>query len=202
MTLDKSRAWDLARLIYEPMQQSDLDEVVAVERSVYPHPWTRTNFSDSLKNGYHAWVLRDPRVTSALIGARTVEHLHNSRDAVKNLTFSAEELAEIMPFELPHPHPIDIVEAVAPGLDIEQQRDQQQRKEQHAVMRRRRRERHRQQGGRDRDGPVAGLVQPVAPARHPRHFGTVVVHHGVGGFCRIARQCGTGGREDRLFHAA
>jgi ribosomal-protein-alanine N-acetyltransferase len=60
MTPDTSRGWDLARLVYEPMQQSDLDEVVAVERSVYPHPWTRTNFSDSLKNGYHAWVLRDP----------------------------------------------------------------------------------------------------------------------------------------------
>jgi L-glyceraldehyde 3-phosphate reductase len=42
-----------------------------------------------------AWVLRDPRVTSALIGARTVEQLDNSLDAVNALTFSAEELAEI-----------------------------------------------------------------------------------------------------------
>lgn len=42
-----------------------------------------------------AWVLRDPRVTSALIGARTVEQLDNSLDAVKQLSFSAEELAEI-----------------------------------------------------------------------------------------------------------
>jgi L-glyceraldehyde 3-phosphate reductase len=42
-----------------------------------------------------AWVLRDRRVTSALIGARTVEQLDNSLDAVKNLSFSAEELAEI-----------------------------------------------------------------------------------------------------------
>jgi L-glyceraldehyde 3-phosphate reductase len=42
-----------------------------------------------------AWVLRDRRVTSALIGARTVEQLDNSLDAVKNLDFSAEELAEI-----------------------------------------------------------------------------------------------------------
>jgi L-glyceraldehyde 3-phosphate reductase len=42
-----------------------------------------------------AWVLRDPRVTSALIGARTVEQLDNSLDAVNNLEFSAEELAEI-----------------------------------------------------------------------------------------------------------
>jgi len=42
-----------------------------------------------------AWVLRDPRVTSALIGARTVAQLDDSLDAVKNLAFSAEELAEI-----------------------------------------------------------------------------------------------------------
>ena len=42
-----------------------------------------------------AWVLRDPRVTSALIGARTVEQLDNSLDAVKRLEFSTEELARI-----------------------------------------------------------------------------------------------------------
>ena len=42
-----------------------------------------------------AWVLRDPRVTSALIGARTVAQLDDSLDAVQRLDFSAEELAEI-----------------------------------------------------------------------------------------------------------
>jgi L-glyceraldehyde 3-phosphate reductase len=42
-----------------------------------------------------AWVLRDPRVTSALIGARTVEQLDDSLDAIKQLAFSAEELAAI-----------------------------------------------------------------------------------------------------------
>ncbi|MBV9612450.1 MAG: aldo/keto reductase, partial [Acidobacteriaceae bacterium] len=42
-----------------------------------------------------AWVLRDRRVTSALIGARTVEQLDNSLDALKNLHFSDAELAEI-----------------------------------------------------------------------------------------------------------
>lgn len=42
-----------------------------------------------------AWTLRDPRVTSALIGARTVEQLDDSLDAVKRLDFSAQELARI-----------------------------------------------------------------------------------------------------------
>jgi L-glyceraldehyde 3-phosphate reductase len=42
-----------------------------------------------------AWALRDPRVTSALIGARTVAQLDDSLDACKNLDFSEKELAEI-----------------------------------------------------------------------------------------------------------
>jgi len=42
-----------------------------------------------------AWVLRDPRVTSALIGARTVAQLDDSLDAVNGLDFSDDELAEI-----------------------------------------------------------------------------------------------------------
>ena len=42
-----------------------------------------------------AWVLRDSRVTSALVGARTVEQLEDSLDALKNTRFSAEELKEI-----------------------------------------------------------------------------------------------------------
>ena len=41
------------------------------------------------------WVLRDSRVTSALIGARTVDQLDNSLDALKNATLSKDELAEI-----------------------------------------------------------------------------------------------------------
>jgi L-glyceraldehyde 3-phosphate reductase len=42
-----------------------------------------------------AWVLRDPRVTSALIGARTVEQLDDSLDSLKTLDFSADELTAI-----------------------------------------------------------------------------------------------------------
>ena len=42
-----------------------------------------------------AWVLRDPRVTSALIGAHSVAQLDNSLDALDNLAFTADELAAI-----------------------------------------------------------------------------------------------------------
>ncbi|MBP6996643.1 MAG: L-glyceraldehyde 3-phosphate reductase [Phycicoccus sp.] len=42
-----------------------------------------------------AWVLRDPRVTSALIGASSVAQLDDSLDATANLEFSADELRRI-----------------------------------------------------------------------------------------------------------
>ena len=42
-----------------------------------------------------AWVLRDPRMTSALVGASSVEQLRENVAAVRQLAFSAEELAAI-----------------------------------------------------------------------------------------------------------
>ena len=42
---------------YRRMTMDDLDTVVAVENEVYPHPWTRGNFSDSLNAGYHCWIM-------------------------------------------------------------------------------------------------------------------------------------------------
>ena len=54
-----AQVWDLARLNYEPMQRSDLEDVYALEQSVYPHPWSMANFEDSLNSKYEAWILRD-----------------------------------------------------------------------------------------------------------------------------------------------
>jgi L-glyceraldehyde 3-phosphate reductase len=42
-----------------------------------------------------AWTLRDPRVTSALLGASSVEQLEANVGALDKLDFGAEELAEI-----------------------------------------------------------------------------------------------------------
>ena len=42
-----------------------------------------------------AWVLRDARVTSALIGARNVAQMDDSLDSLKKLNFSEQELKEI-----------------------------------------------------------------------------------------------------------
>jgi L-glyceraldehyde 3-phosphate reductase len=42
-----------------------------------------------------AWALRDQRVTSALIGASSVEQLEDSLGALEKLEFTPEELEEI-----------------------------------------------------------------------------------------------------------
>lgn len=47
-------------LRFAPMQVNDLPEVLAIENDVYPYPWTRGNFLDSLFNRYEAWTVRDP----------------------------------------------------------------------------------------------------------------------------------------------
>lgn len=47
------------------MRETDLDEVLAIEKAVYSHPWTRGNFADSLRSGY---ACRTWRADGALIG--------------------------------------------------------------------------------------------------------------------------------------
>lgn len=42
---------------YRRMTAADLDAVVAIEDAIYPHPWTRGNFADSIAAGYHCWIV-------------------------------------------------------------------------------------------------------------------------------------------------
>jgi L-glyceraldehyde 3-phosphate reductase len=42
-----------------------------------------------------AWTLRDPRMTSTLIGASSIAQLDDSLGALEGLAFSDDELAEI-----------------------------------------------------------------------------------------------------------
>jgi len=44
-----------------PMHRSDLDTVMRLEQELYPFPWTRGNFGDSLTAGYDAWVFESAR---------------------------------------------------------------------------------------------------------------------------------------------
>jgi len=43
--------------VFRPMRVADLDAVIAVERTIYAHPWTIGNFRDSLHAGYSCWVM-------------------------------------------------------------------------------------------------------------------------------------------------
>ncbi|WP_247869739.1 MULTISPECIES: ribosomal protein S18-alanine N-acetyltransferase [Oxalobacteraceae] len=56
----------LPSLHFAPMQVNDLPDVLAIENDVYPYPWTRGNFLDSLYSGYETWVLRD--ASGVLVG--------------------------------------------------------------------------------------------------------------------------------------
>ncbi|MEO5966605.1 MAG: L-glyceraldehyde 3-phosphate reductase [Candidatus Limnocylindrales bacterium] len=52
----------------------------------------------SLAQMAHAWVLRDPRVTTSLVGASSPEQIRENVGAVANLSFSSDELVEIDQF--------------------------------------------------------------------------------------------------------
>jgi len=51
---------------FRRMQVNDLPEVLAIENDVYPYPWTRGNFLDSIYSGYETWTLRE--TSGALAG--------------------------------------------------------------------------------------------------------------------------------------
>jgi L-glyceraldehyde 3-phosphate reductase len=42
-----------------------------------------------------AWLLKDPRITTVLVGVSKPEQLAENVEAVKNLNFSSEELEKI-----------------------------------------------------------------------------------------------------------
>jgi len=62
---------------YRRMTAQDLDTVMAIEAAVYPHPWTRGNFSDSLAAGYHCWIMEcSGRVAAYTVVAIAAEEAH------------------------------------------------------------------------------------------------------------------------------
>jgi len=66
------------------MVAADLDQVVAIESAVYPHPWSRGNFVDSLKADYDSSVC----LSGGLILAYWL--LMHAPDASHLLNFSVE----------------------------------------------------------------------------------------------------------------
>jgi L-glyceraldehyde 3-phosphate reductase len=78
---------------YSFLKKSDIDDSVLVKiRALNEVAHER---GQSLAQMALAWVLRDPRMTSALIGASRVEQIEQNIAALANLKFSSEELARI-----------------------------------------------------------------------------------------------------------
>jgi ribosomal-protein-alanine N-acetyltransferase len=98
-------------MAYAPMTVADLDDVFALEQAVYPHPWTRGNFADSLKAGYHGWVLRDD--AAALAGYFLLMAVVDEAHLLNVAVAGARQRAGLGRFLL------DKVAACARGLSME-----------------------------------------------------------------------------------
>ncbi|ROZ79072.1 ribosomal protein S18-alanine N-acetyltransferase [Ramlibacter sp. WS9] len=62
---------------FEPLTEARLDEIVAIERAAYGHPWTRGNFSDSLQSGYQAQLLTaGATVIGYFVAMKGVDEVH------------------------------------------------------------------------------------------------------------------------------
>ncbi|MBG9388819.1 ribosomal protein S18-alanine N-acetyltransferase [Caenimonas aquaedulcis] len=72
-----SAVFKSAEAAFLPLTESRLDEVVAIERAAYAHPWTRGNFSDSLRSGYQAQLLgAQDVVLGYFVAMKGVDEVH------------------------------------------------------------------------------------------------------------------------------
>ncbi len=69
---------NLSALTLECMQTADVDEVEAIEQSVFSHPWSRGNFVDSLAAAYDAMVVRlaDGTLGGYFVQMPVVDEMH------------------------------------------------------------------------------------------------------------------------------
>ena len=67
------------------MCADDVGEVLAIEETVFPYPWSRGNFLDSLVSGYDCWVLRDGAnaVTGYMLVMMILDEAHLLNIAVR-----------------------------------------------------------------------------------------------------------------------
>lgn len=62
---------------FRPMVASDLDTIMEIEPHIYSHPWTRGNFSDSLKSEHSAWILeQDAKIIGYALMMMVLDEAH------------------------------------------------------------------------------------------------------------------------------
>ena len=75
---------------FEPLTPERLNEVMAIEREAYEHPWTRGNFLDSLHSGYQAQILcAGGVVLGYFVAMKGVDEVH-----LLNLTVAPRQQGE------------------------------------------------------------------------------------------------------------
>lgn len=66
-----------AEALFEPLLADRLEDVLRVENSVYPHPWSRANFLDALHSGYQAELLvAQETLLGYFVAMRGVDEVH------------------------------------------------------------------------------------------------------------------------------
>jgi ribosomal-protein-alanine N-acetyltransferase len=63
---------------FVPLQPQCLGELMALERRIYPYPWTSGNFEDALRSGYSAWTLvsASGQILAYAVAMLAVEEAH------------------------------------------------------------------------------------------------------------------------------
>lgn len=56
----------------ETFKEEDLDDIIAIEKTIYEFPWTAGNFRDSLRAGYSCRAYRNPE--NELVGYGVLMH--------------------------------------------------------------------------------------------------------------------------------
>ena len=75
---------------FQPLTPERLNQVMAIERQAYEHPWTRGNFLDSLQSGYQAQILSAGDVILGyFVAMKGVDEVH-----LLNLTVAPRQQGE------------------------------------------------------------------------------------------------------------
>ena len=75
----------------QPMTEELLDSILTIENVAFTHPWSRGNFADALRSGYHAQVLLDgDTVLGYFVAMQILDEVH-----LLNLTVSPLHLSLI-----------------------------------------------------------------------------------------------------------
>jgi ribosomal-protein-alanine N-acetyltransferase len=62
---------------FEPLTEARLDDVMVIEQSAYGQPWSRGNFTDSLRAGYQAQLLvADGTILGYFVAMKGVDEVH------------------------------------------------------------------------------------------------------------------------------